>query len=316
MFSELHYNVLVADLDPQANLTAMFLDEDRLAQLWTQPPIRQSVLAPMLPLLEGEGGIAYPHVEDIDGIGLLVGDLGLSNFEDELSQQWPRCLDRDKRAFRVIGAFHEVIQRAAAQREANMVLIDVGPNLGAINRSALIASQQVVVPVAPDLFSIQGLQNLGPRLRQWRQGWTERIGKAPPELRIPPGTMNPIGYVVMQHAVRLDRPIKAYNYWMEQIPKTYRESVLGEHVEGKPAYPSVATDPHCLALVKHYRSLMPMAMEARKPMFLLKPADGAIGAHSTAVANAYGCFQRLAQRILEPNPQQGNANEQSSRSGQ
>jgi hypothetical protein len=50
-------------------------------------------------------------------------------------------------------------------------------------------------------------------------------------------------------------------------------------------------------LIKHYRSLMPMAQEARKPIFLPKPADGAIGAHLQSVRGAYQNFERLAQRI-------------------
>jgi hypothetical protein len=56
-------------------------------------------------------------------------------------------------------------------------------------------------------------------------------------------------------------------------------------------------DPHCLAILKHYRSLMPMAMEARKPVFALKPADGAIGAHAAAVSSAHWDFLGLAKRI-------------------
>jgi chromosome partitioning protein len=42
---------------------------------------------------------------------------------------------------------------------------------------------------------------------------------------------------------------------------------------------------------------MPLAQEARKPMFHLKPADGASGAHAQAVRNAYADFQQLAKRI-------------------
>ena len=56
-------------------------------------------------------------------------------------------------------------------------------------------------------------------------------------------------------------------------------------------------DPHCLAQLKHYRSLMPMAMEAGKPIFHLKPADGAIGAHAAAVAECGKDFRRLARQI-------------------
>jgi len=42
---------------------------------------------------------------------------------------------------------------------------------------------------------------------------------------------------------------------------------------------------------------MPMAQEAKKPMFLLKPADGAIGGHQGAVRQAYTDFGALAERI-------------------
>jgi hypothetical protein len=42
-----------------------------------------------------------------------------------------------------------------------------------------------------------------------------------------------------------------------------------------------------------------MAMDARKPMFRLKPADGAIGAHTYAVQDCAKDFERLARRIGE-----------------
>ena len=42
-----------------------------------------------------------------------------------------------------------------------------------------------------------------------------------------------------------------------------------------------------------------MAMEARKPIFRLKPADGAIGAHTYSVKECEEDFRKLASRILE-----------------
>jgi cellulose biosynthesis protein BcsQ len=295
MYDALGLRVLAADLDPQANLTTMFLDEEDLEALWPDGGAGRTILAPLLPLLEGEGGIAEPHVADVTGIGLLAGDLALSGFEDELSQQWPYCLEGKPRAFRVIGAFHEAITRAARARDAEIVLIDVGPNLGAINRAALIAADHVAIPLAPDLFSLQGLRNLGPRLRDWRSGWLERLKKRPAEMDLPQGRMAPLGYVVMQHAVRLDRPVKAYARWMARIPRVYREAVLDE--ASPQAGVTIDRDPHCLSTLKHFRSLMPLAQEARKPMFFLKPADGAIGGHAQAVQDCYRDFSALAHEV-------------------
>ena len=56
-------------------------------------------------------------------------------------------------------------------------------------------------------------------------------------------------------------------------------------------------DPYCLAQLKHYRSLMPLSYEAHKPVFALKPADGAFGGHQAAVVAARNDFTLLADKI-------------------
>jgi len=297
MYADLGLSVVAADLDPQANLTTVFVDDDRLETLWPDDSHSKTVYGAIEPLLDGTGDIATPNVEDIsDKIGLLVGDLALSASEDELTGQWPECLDRKPRAFRVLSAIWRVIEKAAQDRGADVVLIDVGPNLGAVNRAALIAAEHVVIPLAPDLYSLQGLRNLGPTLRRWRTEWAERHARNPViGLSIPSGDMTPAGYVLMQHAVRLDRSVKAYDRWMARIPAVYKEFVLNEKLNC--GVQTVTGDPHCLAKLKHYRSLMPLAQEARKPMFFLKPADGALGGHAQAVQDCYKDFRALARNI-------------------
>ena len=108
--------------------------------------------------------------------------------------------------------------------------------------------------------------------------------------------MMPIGYVVMQHAVRLNRPVKAYERWMERIPDAYGDFVMDRK---SPLSPFIEDDIHCLATLKHFRSLMPLAQEARKPMFALRPADGALGGHANAVQACYRDFRALARKIAE-----------------
>lgn len=296
MYQNLGLRVLAADFDPQANLTAAFLDEERLEDIWLNPQLANTVFRCFQPLMRGIGDIAEPILEPIeDQLALLNGDLQLSSFEDDLSTEWPGCLDRKERSFRVISGFWRLLQKAQVQHRPHVILIDLGPNLGAINRAALVAADYVVVPLSPDLFSLQGLKNLGPTLQQWQGEWQERITRNPAlDLSIPAGRMQPIGYIILQHAIRFDRPVQAFQRWIERIPETYHHEVLQEaDFQGK----TVTTDSQCLGLLKPYQSLMPMAQEARKPIFHLKPADGAIGSHSTAVQAAYRHFRFLAQRI-------------------
>lgn len=302
MYADNDWRVLAADLDPQANLTATFLDEDRLESVvFEYGDEADTIYECVRPLIRGIGDVSNPVLEPIesdslsDNLALLAGDLSLSRFEDQLAGAWPRCADGEERAFRVESAFWRIMQQAARQHQADLVLMDLGPNLGAINRSALIAADYVVIPLAPDLFSIKGMRNLGPTLREWREKWDDRIDENPADnLSLPQGRMEPVGYTVQQHSVRLDRPVKAYRRWIRRMPNVYREEILEEPSDDSV---DVRSDPHCLALLKHYRSLMPLAQEARKPMFKLKYADGAIGAHAQAAKDSYGDFKDLADEI-------------------
>lgn len=298
MFGELGARVVAADLDPQANLSAAFLNEERLEELWAEECDQNTVFGSVRPLMEATGDIAGPHLEPItDQIALIVGDLLLSGFEESLSEVWPKALDHDKRAVEVLSAFWRIVQSAASKHEAHLILMDLGPNLGAINRAALIGADYIVFPLSPDLFSLQGLRNLGPTISDWREGWLKRLdANRAAGLPLPTGRMHAVGYIVLEHSVRLDRPVYAYNRWIDRIPTVYRQAVLNQAAEETV---SLADDPDCLALIKNYRSLMPMAQEARKPIFLLKPADGAIGAHFQAVRSAYQEFRKLAEMIAE-----------------
>lgn len=296
MFADLKIHVLTADLDPQCNLSSAFLDDAELEKLWPQDATPKTIFGSISPLKRGIGDVKEPRLEQInDNLALIPGDMALSEFEDDLSEVWPKCLDRVERAFRVISAFWRVIQMGIQLQRSNIVVIDLGPNLGAINRAALIASSHVVVPLAPDLFSLQGLRNLGPTLHKWRTGWKERLSRNPDkDLILPEGEMSPIGYIVMQHSSRHDRPVKSYEKWISRIPSTYQRYVLDMEEQGAPY---VVNDKNCLGLLRHYRSLIPMAQEARKPIFHLKPADGALGAHAGAVEDARHDFEELARKI-------------------
>ena len=298
MFSDRGLRVIAADLDPQSNLTAAFLDEDRLEQVMPGNGHPLTIFGAAQPLKQGTGDIADPHVEIIsDRLGLILGDMALSTFEDDLSEVWPKCLGGDPRAFRITSAFWRLVQRAGQAHGADVILIDLGPNLGAINRACLIASDFVVIPLGPDLFSLQGLQNLGPALRTWRDGWKKRLSENPPQgLSLPSGRIQPIGYLVIRHSIRLDRPVKAFERWIARMPSTYAEAVLQKE---KDLSLTIDTDPNCIAKLKDYRSLMPLAQEARKPMFFLKAADGALGAHTHAVSDAYRDFKKVAMKIAD-----------------
>ncbi len=295
MLSELKIRTIAVDLDPQSNLTSMFLTRERLEEIYENNlPI--TILDAISPVVSGDPYNSV-HVEILnDYLGLLLGNLSLSIFEDKLSDAWLKSLDGDIYSFRVLSIFNTIINDASKQFEAEIVLIDVGPNLGAINRVVAMSSDYIVVPVSSDLFSLQGIKNLGQTLTKWKTDWSRRKEKVPQTVsfEIPSKKSIPIGYIVLQYSAIQSRPVKSYLRWADRIPSYFSEYVLDTKTE----ISSVEQDSYCIAMLKHYRSLAPMSMESHKPIFLLKPADGAIGSHFHAVQKSYEEFKALTQNIL------------------
>src|ERR1700712_5255035 len=95
MLAEKGVSVIAADFDPQANLTSAFLPDDRLEEIWNEPGAL-TVAGAIRPLIDREGDLLAPSIERVgDHVGLIIGDLALSQFEDVLSEVWPKCLSRD-----------------------------------------------------------------------------------------------------------------------------------------------------------------------------------------------------------------------------
>lgn len=295
--------VVVMDCDPQCNVSAIFLAEEALFDLWNADANENRTVADCIDLVRrGKGDVQSPKLTEVaDNLWLLPGHLDLSRFEQTLAEEWPKKADaNNERSLDVTTALDVLSNFAAAAARADLVMIDVGPSLGALNRSALLACDAVILPLAPDLFSLQGMRNVGPSLREWRTDWTnvrKYSMKDRPQRSLPPHEFLPIGYIVQQHLARVDRPVTGYARWASQIPAVYHEIVLGETSDN--AELKIEDDVHCIASIKHFASLVPIAQNVRKPIFDLRQADGIGGGQIQSVAAARTDFKKLAQEIAK-----------------
>ncbi len=193
MLKRIGRRVLAVDLDPQANLTSAFLSDARLERLWLADSEGEAttIYRSIIPLMEARpmkppalvalGSSHHSNDYDIElegrgpsGLALIPGDLELASFEEILNQEWPNALSSGSpvayRANQVLSSLWSVIQRGARAMSADLVLADVGPSLGAINRAALIATDFVVVPLGGPVFpagveeSRKDPQDLEPRM--------------------------------------------------------------------------------------------------------------------------------------------------------
>jgi len=285
---------VILDYDPQCNVSAIALGEEQLFEVWEEEQPGTTVARCIDLVRRGKSDIEQPRLVEIgDGLWILPGDLALGRFEQVLAEGWGQVHQSDnERAVHITTALQRLSLAAGQQVHAEVALIDVGPTLGALNRAALLAADALLVPVAPDLFSIQGLKNVGPTIREWRSDWRRALERleSPPETR----EFQPIGYIVQQHLARVDRPVRGYERWAGQIPAVFHEHVLAE----KKDFPRrMEDDPCCIAMLKHFASLVPTAQLARKPIFDLKQADGIGNGQIQAVARARNEFTELVEKL-------------------
>lgn len=224
-----------------------------------------------------------------ENLSLLPGDMRLAGEEQPLAHAWIQAATGDESATQRLTAPWRGIQRAASDMDAQVILLDLGSNLGSVTRAHILMANHIVVPVTLDMFALQGLRTLAPILQAWRTQWHGYQEHAQ-------RYMNPLGYILSQHSVYGARPASSYNNWKHRFPAEFRKTMVAAqeaHSGNEPEH-----DPNFLGRIKNYRSLMPLAVEARKPIFDLRPADGAIGAHMAAVQECDTAYKELAQRIL------------------
>lgn len=284
MLADQGQRTLILDLDPTSRLTAMCVSEDRLSELW-QHDDDATISGYVLGLFTPANDPPQPKLEDLrPGLALLPGDLALALFEERLAWAWSR--GDEPGAIVVSSILDRATSLAEQTHAADIVLMNLGTGLGAINRAALLAADHVITPVAPDLTSVHGLHVLGPELTHWRADWQACTTS-------PLGQARPLGYIVTTPAIALNQRSRARALYL-QIPTVFRNAwrLTSEPVSDP------ATDPWCLGLMREYPGLRMLAQEARRPMFDLRPADGAIGAHMTSVVRCREDFDRLARTLL------------------
>jgi cellulose biosynthesis protein BcsQ len=235
-------------------------------------------------------------------IWLFIGDLLLSDFESLLSQSWIEVLAAQQRGFRITSALFRLYSGYAIEHDIDYVIIDVGPNLGSLNRSLLLGCDHFIVPMIPDLFSLRGSQNLGRVMSGWVRDWHNsvvRVGELPFDVQ--DGRPLFTGYVLQLFNIYRQRPTKAWEEWTRQVPNHIHQYVVTPltNTEMPGITLVVPLSDYQIGEVKNYHSLIPMAQAALKPVFELGSSDGVVGAHQNVVAECGMRHQGIADRITQ-----------------
>ncbi|BCM84130.1 hypothetical protein mvi_25910 [Methylobacterium indicum] len=144
--------VLVVDADPQCNLTQYVLKEDEALNTYASAD-PESVFSVIRPLSLGKGYGTNLPIRSAENFGfdLIIGDPRLALQEDLLANDWRDARGGGMRGIRTTFVFADLVTRAK-KRGYDFVFFDMGPSLGAINRSVLLAMDFLSFPCLSMFF--------------------------------------------------------------------------------------------------------------------------------------------------------------------
>lgn len=290
--------VLFVDADAQANLTGTALPADDYSR---NLDAKNTIYDSLLPVIRTNGEPITPDPVKIrDNAWLVPGHIRLSEYEESLATDWPNTLAGRYEGFQRSTALWRIIHNAAEKVDAEVVLIDVGPSVGSLNRMVILGSDGFVIPLSPDLFSLTALPSVGNSVATWIAEWRGALAQAAARGTdkempggLPIGEPSPLGYISQQFASYRSAPATAFKRWLNQIPGVYAEQVA-ERLSGVGI--SIPTGDPQIGTVRNLSSLVPMAQEANAAIFELSGAE-ARGAQYVRARDTLKDFEALAEEI-------------------
>ncbi len=300
-------NVLMIDCDSQCNLTSYSLTDRDIKKSWASDG--NSIFSNIMPVYQGLGDVrdrAPSKVINSKGnLFIVPGDLRLSDFEDTLGDTWNAARGGGEAAVRAQSAIYRYVLNAAQKVNADLVLIDLGPNLGALNRAVLASADYFITPVAPDLFSLQGTENLGRKLVAWREGWDQiHQSSASLDFPIPAGKPKYLGYVTQQHNVRSNATgmTRGWEIYGNELFPAIKKNIIDKLTPIKQVIDWEESD-FSLGKIQNLHSLIPYSMDAKKPIFYCNGSDGLNGAHITKAKESSELFMDIVktmEAVIDP----------------
>ncbi len=293
--------ILVIDADPQCNTTTYALDDEQFMNVYYEP--KEFTIAEIVPPLEnGEGyirdfSVIKSKYFDFD---LLPGNPKFAACEDFLASEWKDVKSFDLRGIKSTMLFVHFMKLCSVY---DYVFFDMGPSLGAINRSILLACDYFITPMSTDVFSLLALENIGESIKTWGRMFNKGIEGMDEAKKANINGLKTscdikfLGYVEQQYIMKTvgetKRAVRAYEEILKKIPNEIFQKVVVP-INGKQS----DCIQYKIGSIPNFYSLVPMSQTAHKPIFDLTNADGVVGAHYQKVKDYEGLMQKITEAIM------------------
>jgi len=235
-FAKQGYKVVLVDLDPQCNLSRLAMGDNQYEKTLFSSA-EKDVYDALKGVIEGGSDIDLnvpfiPVTNSDQNLFLMKGSVNLSLYENLLVTAYGQAAAGEQLGYFQTSAIDRLLREKGLNDEIDIFVIDTSPSLSLLNRIIFLGSDYFVVPMMPDAFSVQGIENLGSVFEKWKQNW-KITGKAlagnTESKFILSGDGLFIGYVVNSYNVYSNQPIKDHRRWIQEIPEKVKKYLSEKH---------------------------------------------------------------------------------------
>lgn len=271
MLTQKGKKVLLADCDPQCNLSALLLREqfddyyldDATQNMNIKDGLRVAFESRPEPI-KAINCFASPLN---DNLLLIPGHMDLSEFEPSLSLSMNS--NNSMTALQNLpGALYELIRLCAEHYDIDYVFIDINPGLSALNQIAFTAADGFIVPTNPDPFSLMALKTLIkvlPRWKSWADSTRPILETA--SYPLPAAKMKFIGEISQRFNRRKGKPTTSYDATIRDITSFVETDFVTTLKKVDMAYDR---KPYHLEEIPDFGAMLQKANELGVPVFELK----------------------------------------------
>jgi cellulose biosynthesis protein BcsQ len=273
--SKIGYKTVLVDLDPQCNLTRLALGETYYsAHLFSET--EKTIYDVLRGVIEGGSdvdlSVRFLPVKADRNLLLLKGDINLSLYEGLLATAYGQAASGQPIGYFQTSAIDRFLREKGLSEGVDMFIIDTSPSLGILNQTILLGADYFIVPMMPDAFSVQGIENLGIIFERWKAQWRNTAkalaGNTETKLVLN-GDPLFIGYIVNSYNVYGKQPIADHRAWMEKIPERVKTYLSEKHCRNGLVETSWKNPLH---IIQDYGRIPAKCQEVGVAIFDLDPA--------------------------------------------
>lgn len=293
--------VLIVDADPQCSATIYLFNQTQLNDFYgrTDAP---SIYRIVQHLRKVKGGYIKKDLIPIQsdtnfGIDVIIGDTRLALAEDFLSKDWSEATNGEERGLLTTFIFKGLLNEL--KNYYDYVFFDMGPSLGAINRTVLLACDYFIMPMSSDIFCLRAIENISLSLKNWTKGikgglekYIDNEGEPYVDDYV---SIKFLGYITQQYVARMQdgvkRPVKAYDKIIEKFSKEIFSKLSDFYIDER-------RENLKLGEIPNWNSLVAFSQLSNKPIFELKSEDNVFGSHLQKVKEFSEIMKTISDCII------------------